>query len=130
MRLSNAHPQTVEIHFLVLQRIQRLAAALGDVIGELHHLVDGFLAGEPPHEIVDDGAQLGFGFAGFEIEQNLDHHGHHDVHPAGADQREGAVEIEQRGAGVARRKSEGRIASSIFHETAYNQYSHFPAATT
>ena len=80
------------------------------LVGELDHLVHGLLAGQTPDEIFDHGAQLGLGFAGLQIDQNLDHHGDHHVHPAGADQREGAVEIEEHNFGMGGRGA-GRIVS-------------------
>ena len=41
-------------------------------------------------------------FAGVERGQDFEHHGHHDVHPSGADEGDGAVEIEDGDAGVGR----------------------------
>ena len=38
--------------------------------------------------------------SGLQVEQNLDHHGDHDVDPAGAEERDGAVEIEEDDAGA------------------------------
>ena len=49
--------QAVQIALLVVQRIERRAAAAFDFAGQLDHLVDRLLAGEPPDEILDDVAQ-------------------------------------------------------------------------
>jgi len=97
---ANPEPEPIQIHLFVLTGIQRVPSAPRDVFGELHHLVNGFLAREPPDEILDEGAQFGFGFAGFQFEESLDHHRDHYVHPARADQRKGPVEIEENRAGV------------------------------
>ena len=92
--------QAVQVPALVDQGIQRRAAAALHLFRQRDHLVDGLPAGEAPDEIFDHRAQLVFGFAGMEFGQNLHHHRHHHLHPAGADEGEGAIEIEECDLGI------------------------------
>ena len=89
---------------LVGERLQRRAAAAAHLVGELHHLVDRLPAVEPHHEVLDGGGQLGVGLRRARLAQHLDHHRDHDLRPALADQRQGAVEVEQDGAETAARQ--------------------------
>jgi len=52
------------------------------------------------------------GFAGAEVGEDLDHHRDHNVHPAGADEGEGAVEIED---GDARIRRGGSGVDGFYH---------------
>ena len=50
--------------------------------------------------LYDGWAKGGFGLAGAEVKQDFDHHGDHDVHPAGANEGKSAIKIEEADAGV------------------------------
>ena len=55
--------QAIEVLVLVLERVLRDSAALGDLVGELHHLVDRLAAGQVADVAADDLGELLFGLA-------------------------------------------------------------------
>ena len=84
------------------------------LFGESDHLVERVFAGEAPDEGLDGAAQVVLAFAGVERGQDFEHHGHHDVHPTGADEGDGAVEIEDGDAGAGR-GAPGWMVSTMNH---------------
>ena len=83
---------------------QRRAAAAAHLVGQLDHLVDRLPAVEAHDEVLDGGGQLRVALRRAGLAQHLDHHGDHDLRPALADQRQGAVEVEQHRAEPAARQ--------------------------
>ena len=86
--------EAAEILVLVPQRLPRAAAALGDPLGQLDHLENRLLAVQPHDVVVGQPAEIGVGLAA-RAGQHLDEHRRHHFRPTLADQRQGAVEIEQ-----------------------------------
>ena len=70
--------------------------------GELDELVDGLLARKTRDVILHEGTSLLFTFPALQ-KYNLYHHGHHHVHPTGANQRQGAVKIKENHPRLSRR---------------------------
>ena len=99
------------IHPLISQGFKGCATAQFHLAGQLHHLVDRLFAGQARHEILHQRAQCGLFLAGVKVGENLHHHGHHHVHPTGADQGDGAIEIKQAHASV----SGGNIGMQAFN---------------
>ena len=73
--MLDALPQRVEVEILVVERVSRLAAALADLLGQLDHLVDRLLAGEPGDVVLDDRSQLGLALVRRRFQQPFDHLG-------------------------------------------------------
>ena len=69
---------------LVDQRLPGRAAPAFDLLTEPDHLIDGLLAGQFVHKIGDQLFKIGIGLARVEFGQDLDHHGNHDLPPAGS----------------------------------------------
>src|ERR1051326_4871346 len=113
--MMDFYVELVEVHLLVNQWIGRVAAAGFDVFRELDHLVHGLLAREPADELFDDQAQVVFALAGLGIPEDVDHHGHHYVHPAGANQRDSAVEIKEDDPGVLRGSTWAKLFNHFFN---------------
>ncbi len=109
--VPDARPEKIEVDLLVDEGFERPAAAFLDGFGESDHLVDRFLARQLPDELFDYRPKLIFGFTALQVSEDFDHHGHHNVHPTGADERQGAVEIEEHNAGIAG----GRTRRDVFH---------------
>ena len=65
-----------------------------DPLGQLNHLEDRLLAVQPHDVVIGQPPQIGVGLAAA-AGQHLDEHRHHHFRPTLADQRQGAVEIEQ-----------------------------------
>ena len=97
--------EAVQELLLVFARIEGRAAAQRHLFGERDHLVQRVFAGEAPDEGLDGAAQVVLAFAGAERGEDFEHHGDHDVHPSGADEGDGAVEIEDGDAGAGRGRS-------------------------
>src|SRR5207244_9233738 len=96
---------------LIFAGLERHAAALRNLSGKSDHLVECVLAGESPDERLDGAAQLVVAFAGAEPAKGFEHHGHHDVHPSGTNERECAVEVEYDNARIGC----GRAGMDSFH---------------
>src|ERR1017187_567026 len=79
---------------LVVARIEGRAAAQCDLFGQGDHLIESVLAGEAPDEGLDGAAEIFLAFTGVERGKDFEHHRQHDAAPSGADERDGAVEIE------------------------------------
>ncbi|MFM1942451.1 MAG: hypothetical protein RI897_1433 [Verrucomicrobiota bacterium] len=89
----DADVEAAEVFVFVPERFLGGAAALFDAIGELDHLVDRLLAVEA-HDVVEHQAVERFIRIAFLPGKHFDEHGDHDIGPALADEREGAVEVE------------------------------------
>ena len=94
MPVADPLVEAAEVLVLVPQRLPRVAAALGDPLGQLNHLEDRLLAVQPHDVVVGQPPEIGVGLVAL-AGQHLDEHRHHDFRPTLADQRQGAVEIEQ-----------------------------------
>ena len=94
--------QPLEIEMLIFERVERLGPALAYLMGELDHLIDALLAGEPVHKLGDDLGQRLLRLVLRRLEQELDHHGDHHLRPALAQQRDGAVKVKERVADALR----------------------------
>ena len=107
---GNLVVEQLEVQVLVFDGAGRSAAALRDLFGKLNHLIHRLFAGEAADEFLDDGGERSLRFTGTALGQNFDHHGDHDVHPAGADGGDGTVEIEEGDPGMR-----GRGGAKLFH---------------
>lgn len=97
----NTLPEEVVVLVFVVESFAGSAAAFGDFLGKLDHLVDGLLAVELHDEFLDLLMEFVTGFFGRGLSEDLDHHGNHDFGPAFANQGEGAVEIEEDGTALS-----------------------------
>jgi hypothetical protein len=88
---------------LVSKGFKGFATSQFHLAGKLHHLVDRLFAGQARHEIFHQRAQCGLALAGVKFHENFHQHWDHHVHPTGADQGDGAVEIKQAHASVGSR---------------------------
>ena len=86
--------EPAEVLVFVPQRLLRAAAALGNPLRQLDHLEDCLLAVQSHDVVVGQPADIGLALA-LAAGQHLDEHRHHHFRPTLADQRQGAVEIEQ-----------------------------------
>jgi len=93
--------EALQVGALVLERIEGLAAIAADLIGQLDHLVDRLLPGQAGDALLDACTELVHGLALRNIGEDFHHHGDHHIHPAGSDERDGAVKIEEADAGVS-----------------------------
>src|SRR5205807_7572773 len=64
---------------------------------------------QPADELLDDCAQVFLPLAGLEIHEDLDHHRDHDLHPPGADDGDGSIEIKKSHPGVCSRRAKAKV---------------------
>src|SRR5262249_33095637 len=79
---------------LVDGRLLRNRAAFAHFFRQLNHLEDGGSAIQAGHVVADHGCQRRVALGSTGASQFLHHHRDHDVHPAAADQRQGAIKVE------------------------------------
>lgn len=101
--------ETRQIHVFIFERIQRIATASPDLVGELNHLVHRLLPRKPPDEVFHDGAQVFFLLACLAVEKQLNHHRDHHVHPAGSDQGNRTVKVKKGDPGVSGRSTRAKL---------------------
>src|SRR5439155_15467226 len=92
--ISNALVQPPQILVFIPERFAHFSTALVDSLGELDHLVNGLLAVLTHDVVVEHLPGCRFGLTPH-WRQHFEKHGHHHLDPAFANQRKGAVEIEQ-----------------------------------
>src|SRR5688572_20826907 len=111
--MRDAFVEPSKVFRLVPKRITRFTAAFLYPIGKLDHLVDRLLAIEA-HDVVDhELTSVVVRFARL-ARQELDKQGNHHVRPALADQRQGAIKVEQDVADVrTRRKGRTELDQSL-----------------
>lgn len=89
-----AFVEAAEIFAFIPERLARFAAPFAHALGQLNHLIDRLLAVQPHDVFEGDPPGIFLGFSGKQG-QGFDEQGDHDLRPSLADQREGAVEVEQ-----------------------------------
>ena len=91
---GNANFEATEVFVLISERFAGFAPSLADPVGQLDHLINCLLPVEPHAVFGHDPLDIRRSLAR-EHREGLQEHRNHDLRPSLADDREGAVEIEE-----------------------------------